>query len=55
MRSPVDPRYVAKDARSADIVMGVRRDFVKWVLARKTAPKRAGVFMAECLVREVAC
>ena len=35
-----------------DAALGVRRDFVKKLLARKTAPKGAAMFIADCLARD---
>ena len=35
-----------------DAAMGVRRDFVKKILARRTAPKGAAVFIADSLARD---
>lgn len=37
-----------------DAALGVRRDFVKKLLARKTPPKGAGLFVADCLARDSA-
>ena len=38
--------------RLGDAALGVRRDFVKKLLARKTPPKGAGLFVADCLARD---
>ena len=38
--------------RLGDAALGVRREFVKKLLARKTAPKGAGLFVADCLARD---
>lgn len=35
-----------------DAALGVRREFVKKLLARKTPPKGAGLFVADCLARD---
>ena len=35
-----------------DAALGVRRDFVKKLLARKTPPKGAALFIADCLARD---
>jgi ParB family transcriptional regulator, chromosome partitioning protein len=35
-----------------DAAMGVRREFVKKLLARKTPPKTAAIFVANCLARD---
>jgi ParB family transcriptional regulator, chromosome partitioning protein len=35
-----------------DAALNVRRDFVKKLLARKTAPKGAAMFIADCLARD---
>lgn len=40
--------------RLGDAAMHVRRDFVRKLLARKTAPKGAAIFVATCLTREPA-
>lgn len=37
-----------------DAALGVRREFVKKLLARKTPPKGAGLFVADCLARDSA-
>ncbi|MDV3218847.1 ParB/RepB/Spo0J family partition protein [Mycobacterium avium] len=37
-----------------DAARGVRREFVKKLLARKTPPKGAGLFVADCLARDSA-
>lgn len=37
-----------------DAALGVRREFVKKLLARKTPPKGAGLFVAGCLARDSA-
>ena len=40
--------------RLGDAAMHVRREFVRKLLARKTAPKGAAIFVAACLTRESA-
>lgn len=40
--------------RLGDAAMSVRREFVAKLLARKTLPKGASIFIAECLIREPA-
>jgi ParB family transcriptional regulator, chromosome partitioning protein len=40
--------------RLGDAAMEVRRDFVSKLLLRKTAPKGAAIFVADCLTREPA-
>ncbi|WP_333890848.1 ParB/RepB/Spo0J family partition protein [Mycolicibacterium gadium] len=40
--------------RLGDAAMHVRREFVRKLLARKTAPKGAAIFVATCLTREAA-
>lgn len=37
-----------------DAALGVRREFVKKLLARKTPPKGAAIFVADCLARDSA-
>lgn len=37
-----------------DAALGVRREFVKKLLTRKTPPKGAGLFVADCLARDSA-
>ncbi|WP_204815342.1 ParB/RepB/Spo0J family partition protein [Mycobacterium riyadhense] len=37
-----------------DAALGVRREFVRKLLARKTAPKGAAMFIADCLARDSA-
>jgi ParB family chromosome partitioning protein len=40
--------------RLGEAAMGVRREFVTTLLARKTAPKGAAIFVADCLIGEPA-
>ncbi|WP_431241035.1 ParB/RepB/Spo0J family partition protein (plasmid) [Mycolicibacterium aichiense] len=40
--------------RLGDAAMAVRRDFLTKLLARKTPPKGAAIFVADCLIREPA-
>ena len=48
----LERRKVLALNKLSDAALSVRRDFVKRLLARKTAPKGAAMFIADCLARD---
>ena len=48
----LERRKVLALNKLGDAALSVRRDFVKKLLARKTAPKGAAMFIADCLARD---
>ena len=48
----LERRKVLALNKLGDAALSVRRDFVKRLLARKTAPKGAAMFIADCLARD---
>ena len=45
-------RQVLALNKLGDAALGVRREFLKKLLARKTPPKGAAIFIADCLARD---